>query len=273
MPLVSFSPGQVIKSADANANWGLCVLTDTSRTVTVTHTYTATQTFTGGWTAGSACSISTGGFTVTAGGITITAGSLTLGDTASKIVPGATSLALRNNADSQNNVLITDAGVVTIRGLTTISTGGLLVSSGGIVVTANGVVVNGGGISCSGTLTMVTAVSKLIPGSTSLSLRNNADSIDNLLLPDNGVAVFRNGVSAGGIITSTSGGFDATTSGPIYKVSGTQVVSARVTGYAAMAGTPDKASTFATSTVTLAQLAGRVMQLQADFTSHGLIGA
>jgi hypothetical protein len=58
-----------------------------------------------------------------------------------------------------------------------------------------------------------------------------------------------------------------------YKVAANQVVGARVTGYAAMTGTPDKASTFATSTVTLAQLAGRVMQMQADFTTHGLIGA
>lgn len=59
----------------------------------------------------------------------------------------------------------------------------------------------------------------------------------------------------------------------IYKVGTNQVVGARVTGYVAMTGTPDKGSTFATASVTLAQLAGRVMQLQADLTTHGLIGA
>lgn len=57
-----------------------------------------------------------------------------------------------------------------------------------------------------------------------------------------------------------------------YKSGATQVVGARVTGYTAMTGTPDKATAFATSTVTLAQLAGRMMQLQADLTTHGLIG-
>ena len=57
-----------------------------------------------------------------------------------------------------------------------------------------------------------------------------------------------------------------------YNVGSTQVVAARITGYTAMTGTPDKATAFATSSVTLAQLAGRVMQLQADFTTHGLIG-
>lgn len=61
--------------------------------------------------------------------------------------------------------------------------------------------------------------------------------------------------------------------GGVLKIASSQVVAARVTGYAAMTGTPDKASTFATASVTLAQLAGRVMQLQADLTTHGLIGA
>lgn len=51
-----------------------------------------------------------------------------------------------------------------------------------------------------------------------------------------------------------------------------QVVGPRNTGWTAMTGTPDKASTFDTSTVTLAQLAGRVMSLQAMLTTHGLAG-
>jgi hypothetical protein len=57
------------------------------------------------------------------------------------------------------------------------------------------------------------------------------------------------------------------------KSGGVQVVGARDTGWGAMTGTPDKATAFATSTVTLAQLAGRVMSLQAALTTHGLIGA
>ena len=43
-------------------------------------------------------------------------------------------------------------------------------------------------------------------------------------------------------------------------------------GWTAMTGTPDKATAYATSTVTLAQLAGRVMQMQATMTAYGLVG-
>lgn len=59
----------------------------------------------------------------------------------------------------------------------------------------------------------------------------------------------------------------------VYKINNVQVVGARDTGWAAMTGTPNKASVYDTATVTLAQLAGRVAQLQAALTAHGLIGA
>jgi hypothetical protein len=65
-----------------------------------------------------------------------------------------------------------------------------------------------------------------------------------------------------------SGNFTAAS----YKVGANKVVGARDTGWAAMTGTPDKASAFATSSVTLAQLAGRVMSMQAALTTHGLMG-
>jgi hypothetical protein len=46
-------------------------------------------------------------------------------DTVSKIVPGTTGISLRNNADSANNLLITDAGAATFRstvgGITTLT--------------------------------------------------------------------------------------------------------------------------------------------------------
>jgi hypothetical protein len=51
-----------------------------------------------------------------------------------------------------------------------------------------------------------------------------------------------------------------------------QVVSARRTGWAAPTGTATR-TTFATSTVTLSQLAERVKALIDDLTTHGLIGA
>lgn len=43
------------------------------------------------------------------------AGELQFTAAASKIVPGATSISLRNNADSADNVLVSDAGLVTLR--------------------------------------------------------------------------------------------------------------------------------------------------------------
>ena len=57
---------------------------------------------------------------VTAGSLAITpavvlASSLEFTTAAAKIIPGATSLALRNNADSADNLLISDAGSVTVR--------------------------------------------------------------------------------------------------------------------------------------------------------------
>lgn len=46
----------------------------------------------------------------------------------------------------------------------------------------------------------------------------------------------------------------------------------RAAGYAAMTGTPNKAAVYDTTTVTLPQLAGRIMQLQADLAAIGVIG-
>ena len=57
------------------------------------------------------------------------------------------------------------------------------------------------------------------------------------------------------------------------QINGTQVVSVRDTGYAAFTGTTNKATAYATGTVTLVQLAERVAAIQASLTTHGLIGA
>lgn len=226
--------------------------------------------------------VTAGGATITAGDVAITAGSLTFAAAAARLIPGATSFSLRNNANNADNVLVSDAGLVTIRA----------------------------GLTVTGTITMSTAVSKIVPGATSWGVRNNADSADNLIINDAGAVVFRAGVSgmtsltmsvggtinlgSGGIvgalngsitmgnngsisagvngsIASGTGGFDMGASGR-YKLNGTQVVGPQITGYAAMTGTPNKASVYDTATVTLPQLAGRMMQLQADLTTHGLVG-
>lgn len=60
---------------------------------------------------------------------------------------------------------------------------------------------------------------------------------------------------------------------PAFYLNGTQVLGVRDTGWTAMTGTTDKASSFATSTVTLENLARRVAALQAALTAHGILGA
>lgn len=62
------------------------------------------------------------------------------------------------------------------------------------------------------------------------------------------------------------------TSGGEYRLNGTRVVGARDTGWVAMTGTANESTVYDTATVTTAQLAGRVMALQAALTTHGLIG-
>lgn len=53
-------------------------------------------------------------------------------------------------------------------------------------------------------LYLANAASKIIPGATSLSLRNNADTADNLLLTDAGLATFRNTVRLSGDFVGAS---------------------------------------------------------------------
>lgn len=129
------------------------------------------------------------------GNTNISAGSLKFGAAASKIVPGATSLSFRNNADGADNLLISNAGVVTVRA-------GLVVTAGGATITAGNVAIT------AGNLTFGAASAKIIPGATSLLFRNNADGATNLAIADGGVAthrsyLFLNGQTSGPIETNT----------------------------------------------------------------------
>lgn len=85
--------------------------------------------------------------------------------------------------------------------------------------------------------------------------------------------IWRDNTDTTSLIAIDSGGNLDLANGGVLRVSGTQVVRARDTGWTAMTGSPDKATSYATSTVTLAQLAGRVMSIQAALTAHGLLGA
>lgn len=71
------------------------------------------------------------------GSATTVAGNLVFSAAAAKIIPGATSLTFRNNADNASNIAITDAGAVTIRSALTVNAGGLSVNAGGIASSGN----------------------------------------------------------------------------------------------------------------------------------------
>lgn len=127
-----------------------------------------------------------GGVTATAGDVAITAGNLTLGAAASRIVPGVTSLSLRNNANSADNLILTDAGVATIRAGLTVTAGGLTITAGGETITAGNLTLT------AGNLIFAAAAAKILPGATSLTFRNNADSASNLAITDAGLMTARN---------------------------------------------------------------------------------
>jgi len=156
---------------------GNSIMTESGTTITVANTLNATNL--GGTLSTAAQPNITSVGTLTS--LTI-AGNLTFTAAVTKIIPGATSIQFRNNADTNSNIVISDAGNITFRaGLSGITT-----------------------ISMSSTLTMSLAASRIIPGATSLSFRNNANSADNILISNAGAVTFRAGLS--GITTLSMSG-------------------------------------------------------------------
>jgi hypothetical protein len=152
---------------------------------------TVTKTLTFNPDSGAAITVTTGGITITAGGLTVTAGNivatagnvtltagnLTFGAASAKIIPGATSLLFRDNADANTNLSITDAGVVTARAGVTVTAGGLTVSAGGLTVSSGTAAF--GAVTCTSlTSTSLTASTslKLVSGSSNIVIRDNGDS-------------------------------------------------------------------------------------------------
>lgn len=101
------------------------VLTDVARTVTVTHTYTASQTFTGGFSAGAACTISTGGLTLTAGGLTVSADGITVtgNSTITGTLGGVTTLTATTGAFTTLSGAVNFSGTPTYGAGLTVTTG------------------------------------------------------------------------------------------------------------------------------------------------------
>lgn len=98
-----------------------------------------------------------------------TNGALTFATAASKIIPGVTSFSHRNNADTQDNFILTDAGNASVRGNLVI--GGTTVSFSSAVV-------------------------KILQGATSLSIRDNADTTDTILISSAGITLTRSLLTA-----------------------------------------------------------------------------
>lgn len=167
-----------------------------SETVTGTLTVAGTTTLAGvntGSLAATANSSIAGDLTV------LSPGRLLFTAAASKIVPGATSLSHRNNADSADNLLITDAGNATLRASLTV----------GNNLTANGSVLTISG-AASSILMQGAGTADIVGGTTGLTIANNANNANNLQLTDAGIATFRNAVnippSASGTLPTTSFG-------------------------------------------------------------------
>jgi hypothetical protein len=84
-----------------------------------------------------------GSVNLTNGDVNLTSGRINYGAAASRIVPGATSFAVRNNVNNADNLLITDAGLVTPRSDVALSNTGTTIA----IQEATA------GSACSGTLT------------------------------------------------------------------------------------------------------------------------
>lgn len=167
-----------------------------AQTVSVGVTFSAAQTF--------------------SAGITIT-GALTMATAASTLVPGATSFSIRNNADSADNLLVSNAGAVTVRNGLTVTAGGATITAGGLTVSAGTTAVGDltvsgtftpAGITINGNLTFSGTNRTILPGTTSLIVRNVGDtataftvSSNSLSLGSAGVQVATTGLTVTGNLT------------------------------------------------------------------------
>jgi hypothetical protein len=175
-------------------------------TITGNLSVTGSGTFSGALQANAGLAVLGGGNV--AGGWTV-AGLLTMTDAASRLVPGATSFSIRDTGNVNDNLLVSNVGNVTVRG--TLSAGGqLVISAGGASITGGATVATGDLSVSAGRIVMGAAVSKIVPGATSLSLRNTADTADNALVADGGLVTLRNALTipsaAGGAVPATSYG-------------------------------------------------------------------
>lgn len=212
---------------------------------------------------------------------------------AMRIVGGSANTSIRNNADSASLLTVADAGLVTVAHRVQINGGStdaislavLKTSAGSATANILAVLSNNASVTYFAIDPNGAALHKA-PASTDLSVvydvTTAGQTVQNIFR-DAGVNIWFYRKTTGNQIDWYSSVLSATVltikdTGAIdvhsqIQIAGTKVVGARDTGWTAMTGSPDEATAYATGTVTLPQLAGRVAAIQAALTTHGLIGA
>ena len=179
------------------------------------------------------------------------------------------------NFNAGNYTLTHSAGLLTASGTITIGSAGNTLTITPNATSGTAIALAGGG---TGGMTLATS------GSVQLAVTHTASAVNYVSVTGAGTtngpklsAVGSDAVihlrlaakSSGSIIAENNIVLSATR---VLVVDTLQVVGPRDTGWTAMTGTPDEVTSYATSSITLAQLAGRVMALQTALTTHGLIG-
>lgn len=174
----AFSANSILTSTALNARF--------SNIETWLGTYAAyfdnTNTFTGATTFSAGVTTSAG-ITVNTTGITIAPQTaITFSHASARVIPGATSLTFRNNANSADNLSIADAGTVTFRGaavfagtltgITNITLSGTI--SGG--TTIDGTTITGSTAVAAAKFTCTAASTKFMLGATNTLFRKSDDS-------------------------------------------------------------------------------------------------
>jgi len=170
-------------------------------------------------------------------------GDMSLLGAASQIIGGATSFSHRNAADSADNVLISNAGLMTVRL--------------GLTITA-------------ADLTMGAAASQLVPGATSFAVRDNADAADNLLISDAGLVTARLGlVATAGGVTATAGDVTATAGDVTISATGKSVVFDDGTGASSCVGTETANGSTAVTVSTTCVVTGDLIMISRNNAQSG----
>lgn len=196
-----------------------------------------------------------------------------------KILGGTTGLSIRNNADSADNLLISDAGVITSRsnilsGASVIAAAGsghswngrsqLTSPSDGVVTLLNNAGSSFSRLQLGGTTALFSAIkvaSSFIEATKNAIIARTADDSAHAPAECSSLVVkYSDHASSSGLLWSSDGSVVQ------------QVVGIRSTGWQSATGTATR-TTFDTTTVTLPLLAQRVKALIDDLISHGLIGA